>query len=144
MKYNIFSKTNLMKHLPILLTLVCGLSLASCEQPINEQEQNQPVNPATFSLVGKTYISENIVTGNGHEWKAVFHFASVDSFIRWETYHLDDVLNSTLSPNAEWYKYALEYPDVYIYYGYTEEKMKYLTFTDSCTCIWGDYKLKLN
>lgn len=40
-----------MKHLPIILAIVC-LALAGCEQPVSEQEQKQPVNPATFSLVG--------------------------------------------------------------------------------------------
>lgn len=39
-----------MKHLPILLAI--AMIVAGCEQPINEQEQKQHVNPATFSLVG--------------------------------------------------------------------------------------------
>lgn len=117
-----------MKHLPILLTIVC-LALAGCEQPINEQEQNQPVNPATFSLVGKKYVCDRSDDNpyNEHYFMEVIDFFSTDSAVWYGTTHRD------LSPMEDYYnqcKYKLKYPNLTLMFG---EDPTYLVFQDANT-----------
>ncbi len=87
------------------LILIAALALGACSSQTltleEETPQHQPENPATWSPVGKWYVSENTQDGNGYFGvRAVWHFMTADSIERWET-DADDIFDTSLSPCYE-------------------------------------------
>lgn len=122
-----------MKHFPILFAL--AMIVAGCEQPINEQEQKQHVNPATFSLVGKKYVCDrsNDNPYNEPYFMEVFDFFSTDSAVWYCTTHRD------LSPMEDYYNpctYELKYPKLVLTFGADERT---LIFQDTTKFYWDPY-----
>lgn len=132
-----------MKHLPILLTIVCGLSfLVGCEQPINEQEQNQPVNPATFSLVGKKYVCEGSHPSIGLDYVAdVLYFFSADSMVYYSTEYKDFELNKAL--HSDYGIYKMNYPNIVVTFG-ADERPFVLQDTATIYSPWWEQTFLLN
>ena len=79
-----------MKHLPILLAIVC-LALAGCEQPINEQEQNSNW-VYNGSPAGKVFVYETTWENSpaaDRYWVYVLDFVSTDSVVALQTPNRD-------------------------------------------------------
>jgi len=129
-----------MKHLPILLALAC-LSLAGCEQPISEQEQNQPVKPATFSLVGKKYVCEGSNPSIGLDYVAdVLYFFSADSMVYYSTEYKDFELDKAL--HSDYAQYLLNGYNIRLVWGDTS----YIKIKNEDVLLWEstqrEFKLK--
>ena len=109
--------------------------MVGCEQPLDEQEQNQPVNPATFSLVGKKYVCDRSEDNPYNEpyFMEVFDFFSMDSAVWYGTTHRD------LSPMEDYYnpcQYKLEFPKLVLTFGIDERT---LIFQDTTKFYWEPY-----
>ncbi len=112
-----------------------ALITISCEQPVSEQDLNQPRDPKTFSLVGKTYISETTYDKSpteGHYWVFVLNFFSADSVVMYQTPNKDLSYHTMASHTIEPCSYTLSYPELTLW---VIGKVEYrpLTFIDTTT-----------
>lgn len=110
-----------------MIFLLAALSLGACtpQTTVEEVPNHQPKDPSTFSLVGKTYISEMEI--DGEYWAYGYKFLSEYAGIRFQTPNKDLTFHEDYMNLVEDFTYKLDYPNL------QTGKLGFSIFSDTLT-----------